>query len=311
MPKNEFDVVIIGSGFGGSVSALRLIEKGYSVAVLEAGRRFKDKDFPKTSWRINKFLFFPKLGLRGIQRIHALPDVLILSGAGVGGGSLVYANTLYEPPMTYFEDKQWAHITNWKDELAPWYDQAKRMLGVADNPYFSPADKAMQEVANEMGVGHTFKLAPLGVYFGKGEGVNSADPFFGGVGFARTGCRQCGECMTGCRHGAKNTLPKNYLGLAEKFGAKVFPNTTAIKIEQDGVGWKITTKKSWAWFGGKKTFYAKEVIVAAGTYNTQKLLHRMNSYGVLVKLSERLGKLSRTNSEALTGALMPDTKIDF
>ena len=309
--RSEFDVVIIGSGFGGSVSALRLIEKGYSVAVLEAGRRFKDKDFPKTSWRINKFLFFPKLGLRGIQRIHALPDVLILSGAGVGGGSLVYANTLYEPPMTYFEDKQWAHITNWKDELAPWYDQAKRMLGVADNPYFSPADKAMQEVANEMGVGHTFKLAPLGVYFGKGEGVNSADPFFGGVGFARTGCRQCGECMTGCRHGAKNTLPKNYLGLAEKFGAKVFPNTTAIKIEQDGVGWKITTKKSWAWFGGKKTFYAKEVIVAAGTYNTQKLLHRMNSYGVLVKLSERLGKLSRTNSEALTGALMPDTKIDF
>ena len=311
MPKNEFDVVIIGSGFGGSVSALRLIEKGYSVAVLEAGRRFKDKDFPKTSWRINKFLFFPKLGLRGIQRIHALPDVLILSGAGVGGGSLVYANTLYEPPMTYFEDKQWAHITNWKDELAPWYDQAKRMLGVADNPYFSPADKAMQEVANEMGVGHTFKLAPLGVYFGKGEGVNSADPFFGGVGFARTGCRQCGECMTGCRHGAKNTLPKNYLGLAEKFGAKVFPNTTAIKVEQDGVGWKITTKKSWAWFGGKKTFYAKEVIVAAGTYNTQKLLHRMKSDGVLAKLSERLGKLSRTNSEALTGALMPDTKIDF
>ena len=311
MPKNEFDVVIIGSGFGGSVSALRLIEKGYSVAVLEAGRRFKDKDFPKTSWRINKFLFFPKLGLRGIQRIHALPDVLILSGAGVGGGSLVYANTLYEPPMTYFEDKQWAHITNWKDELAPWYDQAKRMLGVADNPYFSPADKAMQEVANEMGVGHTFKLAPLGVYFGKGEGVNSADPFFGGVGFARTGCRQCGECMTGCRHGAKNTLPKNYLGLAEKFGAKVFANTTATKLEEVSGGWKITTKKSWAWFGGKKTFYAKEVIVAAGTYNTQKLLHRMNSYGVLVKLSERLGKLSRTNSEALTGALMPDTKIDF
>ena len=311
MPKNQFDVVVIGSGFGGSVSALRLIEKGYSVAVLEAGRRFADKDFPKTSWRLSRFLYFPKLGLRGIQRIHALPDVLILCGAGVGGGSLVYANTLYEPPKSYFEDKQWAHITDWQEELSPWYDQAKRMLGVADNPYFSPSDQAMKDVAQEMGVGQTFKLAPLGVYFGKGEGVDSTDPFFGGVGFSRTGCRQCGECMTGCRHGAKNTLPKNYLGLAEKFGAKVFPNTTAIKIEEVEMGWKVTTKKSWAWFGRKKVFYAKELIVAAGTYNTQKLLHKMKERKVLPKLSDHLGKLSRTNSEALTGALMPNTDIDF
>ena len=311
MAKSEFDVVIIGSGFGGSVSAMRLVEKGYNVAVLEAGRRFADKDFPKSSWRISKFLFAPKLGLRGIQRIHALPDVLVLCGAGVGGGSLVYANTLYQPPDSYFEDKQWNSITDWKSELLPWYDQAKRMLGVANNPYFSPSDKAMKEVAEDMGVGHTFKLAPLGVYFGKGEGVDSADPFFGGVGFARTGCRQCGECMTGCRHGAKNTLPKNYLGLAEKFGAKVFADTTVTKLEEVSGGWKITTKKSWAWFGGKKTFYAKEVVVAAGTYNTQKLLHKMKHSKVLPKLSNSLGKLSRTNSEALTGAIMPDTSIDF
>ena len=158
MARNEFDVVVIGSGFGGSVSAMRLIEKGYDVAVLEAGRRFKDKDFPKTSWRIHRFLFAPKLGLRGIQRIHALPDVLILAGAGVGGGSLVYANTLYKPPDSYFEDKQWSAITDWKSELLPWYDQAKRMLGVADNPYFSPSDQAMKDVAIEMGVGDTFKL---------------------------------------------------------------------------------------------------------------------------------------------------------
>jgi cholesterol oxidase len=302
MPKNQFDVVVIGSGFGGSVSAMRLIEKGYSVAVLEAGRRFKDKDFPKTSWRIHKFLFAPKLGLRGIQRIHALPDVLILCGAGVGGGSLVYANTLYQPPDSYFEDKQWAALTDWKSELLPWY--------VADNPYFSPSDKAMKEVAEEMGVGHTFKLAPLGVYFGKGEGVDAKDPFFGGVGFERSGCRQCGECMTGCRHNAKNTLPKNYLGLAEKFGAKVFPNTTAIKIEEDANGWKITTKKSYAWFGRKKVFYSKDLIIAAGTYNTQKLLHKAK-VTTLPKLSDHLGKLSRTNSEALTGALMPNTDIDF
>jgi cholesterol oxidase len=311
MARREFDVLVIGSGFGGSVSAMRLIEKGYSVAVLEAGRRFEDKDFPKTSWRIHKFLYLPKLGLRGIQRIHALPDVLVLAGAGVGGGSLVYANTLYQPPDSYFADKQWAAITDWKSELNPWYDQARRMLGVADNPYFSPSDRAMKDVAEEMGVGHTFKLAPLGVYFGKGEGVGSKDPFFGGVGFERTGCRQCGECMTGCRHGAKNTLPKNYLGLAEKFGAKVFPNTTAIKIEQEKIGWKITTKTSWAWFGRKKYFYAKEVIVAAGTYNSQKLLHKMKLDKTLPKLSDQLGKLSRTNSEALTGALLPNTDIDF
>jgi len=150
--ERDFGVVVIGSGFGGSVSALRLTEKGYRVCVIEAGRRFEDKDFPKTSWRLSRFLYFPRLGLRGIQRIHALPDVLILSGAGVGGGSLVYANTLYIPPDTYFNDKQWAGITNWKEELLPWYDQASRMLGVAENPYFSPSDQAMKEVAIEMGV---------------------------------------------------------------------------------------------------------------------------------------------------------------
>jgi cholesterol oxidase len=310
MSKNQFDVVIIGSGFGGSVSAMRLVEKGYDVAVLEAGRRFADKDFPKTSWRINKFLYFPKLGLRGIQRIHALPDVLVLCGAGVGGGSLVYANTLYVPPTSYFEDKQWASITNWQDELSPWYDQAKRMLGVETNPFFSPSDQAMKDVATEMGVGQTFKLAPLGIYFGNGEGVNAADPYFGGVGFERTGCKQCGACMSGCRENAKNTLPKNYLGLAEKFGAKVFANTTATKIQEVSGGWKITTKKSYAWFGGTKTFYAKEVIVAAGTYNSQKLLHKMKQSS-LPKLSDFLGKLSRTNSEALTGAIMPKGDIDF
>ena len=145
--SREFDVVVIGSGFGGSVAALRLAEKGYSVAVIEAGRRFEDKDFPKTSWRLSKFLYAPRLGLRGIQRIHVLPDVLILAGAGVGGGSLVYANTLYMPPDSYFEDKQWADITDWKSELSPWYDQASRVLGVAENPYLSPSDEAMRDVA--------------------------------------------------------------------------------------------------------------------------------------------------------------------
>ena len=290
-----------------------MTEKGYRVAVLEAGRRFSERDFPKTSWRLSKFLFLPRLGLRGIQRIHALPDVLVLAGAGVGGGSLVYANTLYKPSDTYFNDSQWKHITDWKEELDPWYDQASRMLGVAKNPYFSPSDQAMKDVADEMGVGHTFTLAPLGVHFGQGPGVIEADPYFGGVGPARHGCQQCGACMTGCRYNAKNTLPKNYLGLAEKAGAQVFPEHTVERIEElQSSGWKITARKSGAWFGGKRTFTAGQVVVAAGTYNTQKLLHRMKSEKFLPKISEELGKLSRTNSEALTGAIMPKgSQIDF
>lgn len=306
----EFDVVVIGSGFGGSVAALRLREKGYSVAVLEAGKRFEDKDFPKTSWRLRKFLFAPALGCFGIQRIHALPDVMILCGAGVGGGSLVYANTLYQPGDEYFKDRQWANITDWKSELLPWYDQAKRMLGVEKNPYFSPSDKAMQEVADDMGVGETFTLAPLGIHFGKGEGIQSADPYFGGVGPVRTGCINCGECMTGCRHNAKNTLPKNYLGLAEGAGAQVFPMTTATEIEELPDGrWKVTTRKT----GGLRTseFIACQVVIAAGAYNTQKFLHKMKAKGRLPQLSNSLGKLSRTNSEALTGALMKDPSHDF
>lgn len=309
---HEFDVVVIGSGFGGSVAALRLREKGYTVAVLEAGRRFEDKDFPKTSWRLRKFLFAPALGLYGIQRIHALPDVLILCGAGVGGGSLVYANTLYQPGDKYFDDPQWKSITDWKSELTPFYELARRMLGVEINPYFSPSDQAMKDVAEQMGVGHTFTLAPLGIHFGKGEGIESPDPYFGGVGPARTGCTNCGSCMTGCRHNAKNTLPKNYLGLAEKAGAEVFPLTTATKLEQRGDGsWKITTKKTDDVFGSRgKTFIARDVVMAAGTYNTQKLMHTFKAT-TLPKISDFLGNLSRTNSEALTGAIMPTTKIDF
>jgi cholesterol oxidase len=283
--------------------------KNYSVAVLEAGARFEDKDFPKTSWRLRKFLFAPIIGCYGIQRIHALPDVLILCGAGVGGGSLVYANTLYQPGDKYFNDPQWVSITDWKSELAPYYELAKRMLGVEINPYFSPSDQAMKEVAERMGVGETFTLAPLGIHFGQGEGIESEDPFFGGVGPKEEGCTHCGSCMTGCRNNAKNTLPKNYLGLAEKSGAQVFPLTTVKKIQHltDGK-WKITTKRT----GGikKDTFIASEVVMAAGTYNSQKLLHQCKAT-TLPLISETLGKLSRTNSEALTGAIMPNSDIDF
>jgi len=306
----DYDVVVVGSGFGGSVAALRLAEKGYKVCVLEAGARFEDKDFPKTSWRVHRFLFAPRLGFKGIQRIHKLPDVFILCGAGVGGGSLVYANTLYQPSDEYFNDPQWRDITDWKSELEPWYQIARRMLGVVKNPFFSNSDRAMQEVANEMGVGETFTLAPLGIYFGEKEGVENPDPYFGGDGPKRKSCINCGECMTGCRHNAKNTLVKNYLYLAEKQGVEVRPLTTVTElIEQNGL-WSIKVRKSTSWLPVSKTITANQVVVAAGAFNTQKLLHRMKSKGNL-KLSDALGKLSRTNSESLVGAIMPKSKMDF
>ena len=216
----DYDVLVIGSGFGGSVAALRLAEKGYRVGVLEAGRRFEDADFPRTSWDARRFFWAPKLGCLGIQRIHLLRNVIILAGAGVGGGSLVYANTLYEPKDAFYHDRQWAHITDWQAELAPYYDQAGRMLGVVRNPTMTPSDEVMKQVAGEMGIGHTFGMAPVGVFFGrdgrKEPGVEADDPFFGGVGPSRRGCLETGECMTGCRHNAKNTLVKNYLYLAER-----------------------------------------------------------------------------------------------
>ena len=306
----DYDVVVVGSGFGGSVAALRLAEKGYKVCVLEAGARFEDKDFPKTSWRLHKFLFAPRFGLKGIQRIHKLPDVFILCGAGVGGGSLVYANTLYQPIDEYFNDPQWGDITDWKSELEPWYQIARRMLGVVKNPFFSNSDRAMQEVANEMGVGETFTLAPLGIYFGEKEGIEHPDPYFGGDGPKRKSCINCGECMTGCRHNAKNTLVKNYLYLAEKLGVEVRPLTTATELIESNGLWSIKVRKSSSWLPLSKTLTANQVVVAAGAFNTQKLLHRMKSNGNL-KLSDALGKLSRTNSESLVGAIMPKSKMDF
>lgn len=308
----HYDVVVVGSGFGGSVSALRLVEKGYRVAVLEAGQRFTDATLPATSWRIRKFLWAPGLGLTGLQRIHKLNNVIVLAGAGVGGGSLIYANTLYVPPEPFFKDRQWAHITDWAEELGPYYDQASRMLGVTPNPTMTPSDVAIKELAEEMGVGDTFRLTPVGVFFGPRAGETVDDPFFGGVGPARTGCKECGECMTGCRHNAKNTLPKNYLGLAEDAGAEVYPLTmvTTIRPGINDEPWSIETKRTGR-PGGRRTFTADQVIVAAGTYSTQKLLHRMRDTGVLPRLSKRLGYLSRTNSESLVGAVGATTGKDY
>ena len=196
MSEFDHDVIVIGSGFGGSVAALRLTEKGYKVAVLEAGKRYRDEDFAKTSWRLRKFLWMPQLGCYGIQRIDKLKDVLILSGAGVGGGSLNYANTLYEPLDPFYRDAAWGHITDWKRELAPYYDQAKRMLGVTTYPLETAADRIIKQVAADMGVEGTFHHTPVGVVFGEEPGADMGDPYFGGVGPTRNACLQCGECMT-------------------------------------------------------------------------------------------------------------------
>jgi cholesterol oxidase len=308
----DYDVVIIGSGFGGSVAALRLVEKGYRVGVLEAGRRFDESTFPKTSWRLRSFLWAPKLGCLGLQRIHVLKDVVVLAGAGVGGGSLVYANTLYVPPKRFFADPQWSGITNWADELAPYYDQAARMLGVETNPTMTPSDEVMKAVADEMGVGHTFQLTPVGVYFGDGPGVEADDPYFGGVGPRRSGCIECGECMTGCRHNAKNTLPKNYLGLAEQAGAVVQELTTATAITPiPAGGYTVDTTRTGVWPKRTRSFTAEHVIMAAGTYNTQKLLHRMRDESRLPRLSTMLGRLSRTNSESILGAVSRRKDADY
>ncbi|MFG3346780.1 GMC oxidoreductase [Streptomyces sp. NPDC048018] len=318
----DYDVLVVGSGFGGSVTALRLTEKGYRVGVLEAGRRYTRATLPKNSWDLKNFLWAPALGLYGIQRIHLLGNVMVLAGAGVGGGSLNYANTLYEPLAPFFDDPQWKDITDWRAELAPYYDQAKRMLGVRLNPTMTPSDVHLKATAQAMGIGDTFHMAPVGVFFGDGEdadgaeaakarpGGEVADPYFGGAGPSRRACTECGECMTGCRHGAKNTLNENYLYLAEKAGAVVHPMTSVVAVTEDSRGgYAVRTlptdnrKK-----GAGRTFTAPRVVIAAGTYGTQTLLHRMKDTGLLPHISGRLGELTRTNSEALVGAQTTDRR---
>jgi cholesterol oxidase len=310
----HYDVIVVGSGFGGSVTALRLTEKRYSVGVLEAGRRFADDELPTTSWDLRRWLWAPWLGCYGVQRLTLLRNVLVVAGAGVGGGSLNYANTLYTPPQAFYDDPQWRDITDWRTELAPHYDQAQRMLGVVENPTTTPADEHVRAIASEMGVGHTYRRTPVGVLFtkpGDRPGGDVDDPFFGGVGPRRRSCIECGSCMTGCRIGAKNTMVKNYLYLAEHAGAVVHPDTTVTAVRPISDGWEVDVRASSALRPQHRTLRAQHVVLAAGTLGTQRLLHRMRDRDVLPNLSPRLGELSRTNSEAILVASARDRQVDY
>ncbi len=307
----DFDWLVIGSGFGGSVSALRLAEKGYRVGVIECGRRFRDEDFATSTWSLRRYFWAPRVGMRGILRLSTFKDLSVVSGCGVGGGSLGYANTLYVPPSQFFQDAQWRDLADWAAELAPHYAEAQRMLGVVETPSDDPADQLLKELGEQLGVGDTYRKTPVGVYFGDGPGVTSPDPFFGGEGPERTGCIACGRCMVGCPHGAKNTLVKNYLWFAERKGAQVIADRTVVDIRPLGAadgsdGYAVTHERSGAW--GRKdrrTTTARGVVVAAGALGTNRLLQRCRLNGSLPRISARLGELVRTNSEAILAVTVP------
>jgi cholesterol oxidase len=314
---SQFDVdwVVVGSGFGGSVSALRLAEKGYSVKVLECGRRFSDEDFPKSTWDLRRYFWAPRIGLKGIFRLTQFRDVAVVSGCGVGGGSLGYANTLYVPGTDFFQDPQWGDLEDWERTLAPHYAEAQRMLGVAEVERDDPADQLLRELGEHLGVGDTYRKTPVGVYQ-ENPGETVPDPYFGGEGPDRTGCLQCGRCMVGCPHGAKNTLVKNYLWLAERRGVKIEPERMVTEVRPIGAldgsdGYRITSERSGLIPGrGKRTITARGVVFAAGPLGTNKLLQRCRLGGALPKISDRLGELVRTNSEMILAVTVPEDYPD-
>jgi cholesterol oxidase len=314
----DFDWLIVGSGFGGSVSALRLSEKGYSVGVLECGRRFADHEFPSSTADLKRYFWNPRLGMKGIFRLTTFKDVSVVSGCGVGGGSLGYANTLYVPPKPFFEDRQWADMQDWETALAPHYAEAQRMLGVVENPHEDPADQLLRELGRELGVDDTYKRTPVGIFFGEeGQaGKTVSDPFFGGEGPDRTGCHLCGRCMVGCQHGAKNTLVKNYLYFAEKRGARVMPERTVVDIRPIGAadgsdGYEIESVRSGAWVRKQRQVHrARGVVVSAGPLGTNKLLQKCRLEGSLPRISTRLGELVRTNSESILTVTVPEDYKD-
>jgi cholesterol oxidase len=311
----DYDWLVIGSGFGGSVSALRLSEKGHSVGVLECGRRFADDELPSSTADLKRYFWNPMLGMKGIFRLTTFRDVSVVSGCGVGGGSLGYANTLYVPPKQFFEDRQWSGMEDWESALAPHYAEAQRMLGVVQNPHDDPADQLLRELGEELGVADTYKKTPVGVFFGE-PGKTVSDPFFGGEGPDRTGCRLCGRCMVGCPHGSKNTLVKNYLYFAEKRGAHVMAERTVLDVRPigspDGAeGYEVESVRSGAWLRkDRRVDRARGVVVAAGPLGTNKLLQRCRLNGSLPRISARLGELVRTNSESILTVTVPEDYPD-
>jgi len=306
----EYDYIIIGSGFGGSVSALRLAEKGYHVAVLEKGKRYDPQDFPHTNWNIRKSLWRPEVGLYGLWNLTLLKHALILHGSGVGGGSLLYANQLLMPPDEVFERPEWGP-GNWKDTLAPFYDQARRMLGANPSPSVGKADEILRQVGVEMRGEDTFHINDVGVFFGQ-PGKTVADPYFDGEGPARTGCTFCGACIIGCREGGKNTLDKNYLYLAEhKFGVEILPETEVIGIRPKGTGYEVITKQTTGITHPRKRYLAGGVVFSGGVMGSVKLLMQCRSRGMLPHISGQLGNYVRTNSEALLGVKARDKNADY
>jgi cholesterol oxidase len=312
-PSYDCDFLIVGSGFGGSVSALRLAEKSYDVLVLEAGKRWRTADFPPTNWNVRKFLWLPALFCYGIQRLTLLRDVLVLSGAGVGGGSLVYANTLLVPKDEAFRRGTWPRGTDWRQALAPHYATAQRMLGVVANPHLWEGDRALLAFAADLGKQDTFRPTDVAVLFGERPGQAAGDPFFGGEGPERTTCTYCGGCMVGCRYGAKNTLDKNYLFFAEKLGAEVRPETLVTGLEEDGRGgWLVHTRRSTRkLFRNRRTYRARGVVLAAGALGTVNLLLQCREHGELPRLSSALGGYVRTNSEIICGATARTDEVDY
>jgi cholesterol oxidase len=313
----DYDWIVIGSGFAGSVAALRLAEKGYSVAVLECGRRYRDQDYARSAWNLRRYFWMPRLGLRGIFRMTAFKDLFIVSGSGVGGGSLGYANTLYRARPAFFVDAQWAGLADWESELEPHYETAEQMLGVTTYEGVGPADELLREYAEEIGVTDTFKPTRLGAFFGE-PGVEVDDPYFGGDGPRRSGCVRCGSCMIGCRFGAKNTLVKNYLWFAEKLGAEVMPERMVTDVrplgEADGSeGYAVTSRRSGAWLSRRRerTVTASGVVLAAGALGTNKLLAEAKHRGSLPRLSKRVGEVVRSNSESIQAVTTPDDDRDF
>jgi cholesterol oxidase len=321
MSGNAFDFVVIGSGFGGSVSAMRLAEKGYRVLVLERGKRFRDQDFAKTNWNLFKYLWAPALRCFGILQISPFRDVWVLHGSGVGGGSLGYANVLMQPDDRLFENPAWRRQADWKAVLKPHYATARRMLGVTQNPRLWPADGLLCEVATELGTQETFHPTTVGVYFGddRQEGVEVPDPYFDGQGPARAACTHCGGCMVGCRNNAKNTLVKNYLYFAEKWGAEIQAECEARDVRQlaegqpDGARYEIVYRSSTAWLvRPERRLRTRNVILSGGSLGTLGLLfHSRDISGSLEKLSPRLGDLVRTNSESLLGATSREPATDY